>query len=434
MRIIFVENRALTSIWAAIAEKLILKGHEIHWIVQNRVFSPKVGIKHYLKNFRVDSVDCSDMERYTSLRSADRGIYYNGGDDKHYFQHDHRIGDIFDAIKPDFIFGECTQYHEILSIYNAKDRDIPYLVPFPSRYPINRTFFYLYDSFQAIGGSNELLECEELELAVDNVSKREVVLPYMEIKKTYIFLKNLYFFRLLIGWIISDRHITPSPVRRISNRIFHHKMFRLWENLAFKKLAPDLNFKKIVLYPMQMQPESNIDVYGQPWNDQNDIISRMSRVLESKNCILVVKPNPKSKYELNESLLSLVASRQNIVALSHTVKMSSVINKVDLVVTVTGTVLLECVFSKIRIACLGNHQMSRYPGVEVLSKPDDVANILFDESPSFASRQQIENLYSELYKQSYQGVIFDPISDPHLMTEDNISLLVKAFESVMAVK
>jgi len=48
MRILFVENRYTTWIFSIVAKELAQSGHEIHWIVQNPIFSPKIGNIHLL--------------------------------------------------------------------------------------------------------------------------------------------------------------------------------------------------------------------------------------------------------------------------------------------------------------------------------------------------------------------------------------------------
>ena len=42
MRIIFVENQYKTYFFEAIAQKLKDQGHEIFWIVQNKLFVPNL--------------------------------------------------------------------------------------------------------------------------------------------------------------------------------------------------------------------------------------------------------------------------------------------------------------------------------------------------------------------------------------------------------
>jgi len=238
-------------------------------------------------------------------------------------------------------------------------------------------------------------------------------------------------FRLFLGWINGERHITPSPFKRILNNRLHLKNYNLWEALSKKEIPVNINNIKKVLYPMQMQPESNIDVYGQPWNDQSEIIKRIAQSLKKYGYILVVKPNPKSKYELNKSLISIVKNNSNIIALSHSVSMSSVIGQVDTVLTVTGTILLECIFSKKRVICLGDHLMSKYPGVAQINKPEDILRCLVEDECNTATNQESKQLLSELYEQSYNGNIFDPISNPELMNQENIKALSEAFEGVM---
>jgi hypothetical protein len=433
MKIMFIENRGLTSLWVEISKILIQKGYEIHWIVQNKIYSPKIGTVHYLKMERAYlSKNCINIDKYNFIKQSDRGVHYNKGNIKHYCHHDSCINLILKKVKPNFIFGECTQYHELLTIYNAKNLNIPYLVPFASRYPIDRMFFYLYDTFKAIGGSKELLSDNNIKLMVKGINTNLITPSYMKNKEIPVLLKIKDLLRLLIGWFLGERHITPSPLRRMLNMTSHKVRYIKWEGLSEKEIPERCKGKKIVLYPMQMQPESNIDVYGQPWNNQTEIIRRLAMALKSISAILVVKPNPKSRFELTEDLISVINKNENIVIMSHAVEMKSIINEVDLTLTVTGTVLLEGIFSKRSVACLGSHLMSTFPGVISLERPEDVCNYFPNNYKQYrASNQEINDLLLHLYGQSYPVKIFDPIQNPELMNEKNIERMVDAFEDVM---
>src|SRR5690606_11965618 len=64
-----------------------------------------------------------------------------------------------------------------------------------------------------------------------------------------------------------------------------------------------------------------------------------------KNQVLYVKPNPKSKYELSPELINYIKSHDNIVALRHDVSMAEIFDQINVVVTITGTIAIECVLT-----------------------------------------------------------------------------------------
>src|SRR5690606_17886319 len=73
-----------------------------------------------------------------------------------------------------------------------------------------------------------------------------------------------------------------------------------------------------------------------------------------KDAVLYVKPNPKSKYELTKNLIKQIQITKNIIHLHHTTKMDDIIKDIDLVMTVTGTVAIECILNNKPIITLVN--------------------------------------------------------------------------------
>ena len=99
-----------------------------------------------------------------------------------------------------------------------------------------------------------------------------------------------------------------------------------------------------ILYPLQMQPEANIDVWGRKYNNQLQLIKQLVGAAP-EDVYLVVKPNPKSKYELSSDLIDYAEKNERIIVIHHDVPMIQVFQKIDLVVTVTGTIAMECIWA-----------------------------------------------------------------------------------------
>ena len=436
MKILFIENRYATLIWDAIARGLEARGHEIHWIIQNPLFKPTVGEKYVLP-FPSTSEKKQD-DSLLWLKDVDRGVRWFGGDGTHWHPYNKRIRDILESVMPDVVFGEPTQFHEQLVLENARQLGIRFLSPCGTRYPVGRLHFFDYDTLNPVGGEGVDLNDAELEKMLDTIVERKVVPSYMEVipqpmlKRKLGMLKN----KLLItaGWLLGERYITPSPLTKLRLERAHAKQYLEWETFAQEHLPESLQNKPWVLYPLQMQPEANIELWGKPWSYQAEVVKRAAQSLEKLGAVLVVKPNPKSKYELTSELCELVKNSTNILAISHTTKMKELFQQAPLVMTVTGTVLLECVFSGKPVASLGNHAMTRYPGVQPLNEPEDldcmVQNLMSDKIEG-ATRDEAKTLLNYLYKTSYQSTIFDPLTQPELLNDININHMLKSFELVL---
>jgi hypothetical protein len=441
MRILFIENRSATWLWAEVAKRLSRQGHEIHWLVQNRLFKPDSGKAHTLSMpNEKDMVASSDIDPYMEIRAGDRGVLHFGLEGNHYRHFDLQIGAVFDDIRPDVVFGEVTQFQELLAIRHSRRHKIPYLSPSGTRYPVNRMCFFVYDTLDPIGGEGKELSDADAEDMLSAITERKIVPSYMlkipSIAWKSKFLRAYSHSIVLASWMLGERYITPSPLRKIFLERTRARIYKCWESVAVRKLPHYLANAPWVLYPLQMQPESNIDVWGRPWNDQCEIIERSARALLEIGGYLVVKPNPKSKYELSEALCNLAKKNSNIIFMSHDVSMREIFKSAPLVLTVTGTVLMECIFAGKPIACLGTHSMSRYPGVTALQMPEEIAAILQEAQLGNivgATRAEAIALLKFLYRTSYPAQIWDPITRPDLTNSHEIDVLSNAFMDVLKV-
>lgn len=436
MKILFIENRYATLIWDAIARQLEARGHEIHWIIQNPMFMPIVGEKHVLPF--PPATEKKQDESLSWLKDVDRGVRWFGGDGTHWHPYNKRIREILESVRPDVVFGEPTQFHEQLTLENARQMGIRFLSPGGTRYPVGRLHFFDYDTLNPVGGEGVNLNDAELGTMLDTIVERKVVPSYMEVipqpmlKKKWGKLKN----KLLIttGWLMGERYITPSPLTKMRLERAHAKRCLDWETFSQLQLPESLKNKPWVLYPLQMQPEANIELWGKPWSYQAQVVKRAAKSLEKLGAVLVVKPNPKSKYELSDDLCELVKSTPNIVALSHKTPMKAVFPQAPLLMTVTGTVTLECIFAGKPIAVLGNHAMTQYAGLEVMSQPEDIASVMekvLAQRAKVATREDAKSLLNYLYGKSYPVTLWHQLDRPELMTDRNVNALTDAFEDVL---
>jgi Capsule polysaccharide biosynthesis protein len=443
MKLLFVENRFATWVYEPVARRLAAAGHEIHWLIQNPMFTPSWGRVHRLPFPTRDQLSVSEPSAYEWLRRTDRGVLHFGVTGKHYAHYDQHIGAVLDAIAPDVVFGESTAFHELLVIKRARERAIAYLAPNATRYPTDRVVFMAYDTLDPVGGDGSLLPDEEADAILEAIRTRRVVPSYMRMlnQRTRVMdrFRLASTLRVTAGWLAGERFVTPSPSRKFRLNAEQQRQRQRWEERAAHMPAglSDLlqSGKPWVLYALQMQPESNIDVFGAPWNDQADTIRRAARALRAHGAMLVVKPNPKSKYEMNAHLNEVMGSEPNVIGLAHATPMGDVFPHAPLVLTVTGTVLLEAIFTGKPVACLGSHSMRAYPGVTSIETPEDLPAVLAEAligSASIASRDEARALLQHFHATSYAASLWDPVAQPHYGTEAIIDALAIAFSSVLA--
>lgn len=434
MTLLFVENRHKTYFFEAIANNLSSNGHTIHWIIQNKQFLPKTnGTIHILDYPKKVLNGYSKIPYVEDVIKSDRQQNHFQKENKTYFYYyNNEIEKILKKVKPNMVFGESTAFHELLTIANCKQQEILYLNPSTCRYPIGRFSFYKYDTLTPYKGSDEKLNIEEAEKVIDQIINRKTAPDYMKaapVSRINILKDQI---KKIYSYSQGETYNTPNPLIKYKLEKERKKKIIQWDNNAISTIRDDNKFK--VLYPLQMQPEANIDVWGRKYRNQTELINSIASNLPS-NAVLFVKPNPKSKYELTPELINLVKSRSNIEHLSHSSKMDDVLPLMNLVVTVTGTIAIECVLSNKPVVTLVNTINNKAENCVFISNVDsELPKVINDVKNNVFKTLTLEekiNFINNINKSSYKGIISDPFTDSNCISEKNIKLLVTGFYDIL---
>ena len=434
MKLMFVENRLKTRFWEKIARALEADGHDICWLVQNHQFIPRGGTAHVIsyptkKQLQIPFPQDNGTQ---FVLSTDRNINYFGGNGTHYGHYSSEIERILDTERPDVVFGESTLFHELLCIKHCRDKDIRFLQPTGCRYPNQRFSFLINDTeipFQ--GSADHMSDVTALEW-VDRIANRSVKPDYMHKPRRGIKIRSfLGQFQVALGYWNGERYNTPSPWTKLAlNRKLAARK-RSWELLAARPNS--LTGKFIVLYPLQLQPESSLDVWGNPYKDQVKLLGALLDATDEATVILV-KPNPKSYYEISDELLELILRHPRLVPLSHTIDMASALKVAELVVTVTGTIAIEATLAEKPVVTLMKTVGNRTSGcgyVPTLSQlGSEVQRVREGSFPRSTPAEKIA-LLRHLNSTSYKGVISDPVNDPSCINDINLTDVLLAFRHVL---
>lgn len=381
---------------------------------------------HHFLNVPSLKQDFAYSNQYKWLEAMDRYCYIYGNTPTHYNFYGEQISEILEAVQPRVVFGEATLFHELITLRLCKEKGIKYLHPSTSRYPTGRFSFYEYDSLIPFGGSNEKWDLFKLGCEIRQVSERKVSPDYMNkpVKLKGVFhklrkLKNTWY-NILSLYLYREKYNTPTVIQKISKEVERRKCYKKYESLAKKEL-PSIE-PSAIMYPLQLQPESNIDVWGAGYNKQYEALKNLV-----KNGLKVyVKPNPKSKYEINSSLLEVISSSGSVIPLSHDVSMNDVYSKFRYFYSPTGTINIEAIFSG---------KVCFSPVFPISKKFSDSG--VFPEVASLTSfhveDERRFNLMRYLVESSFEGVIGDVIHTPEVLSDDNIKKLKRAFVSVLDI-
>lgn len=434
MRILFIENRQQTWFWEAIAVRLEKEGHEICWIVQNASFRPSTGKTTLIPYPNGQGRDFS-FENDVGLQrilSGDRNINYYRGDSTHYGYYDVEIGRALDAFRPDVVFGEATLFHELMCIRHCRERGIPYLGPSSCRYPTGRFSFYCNDTQEPFFGSGEVLDDRLGRDMVDRIARRQAEPDYLKKELSpgmFQALSNAV--GIAIANLAGEHYNTPSPVSKILLETRLRRNKSRWEKLASRAQTTGNKFR--ILYPLQMQPEGNIDVWGNAYREQEKLLAALLQAADGDS-VFVVKPNPKSKYELSDDLIDLVASSNRLLPVSHKLRMADVIQTIDVIVTVTGTVAIEAIFADRPVVTLVKTMNNRVPSCIYLEELNGLGNVIRQvREGTFPKASDAEKLdfLNLLVRTSYRGIISNPYSTPDCLSEENLEKVHLAFRHVL---
>jgi hypothetical protein len=438
MKILFLENRQQTFFWQAIAAKLRQDGHQIFWIVQNAHFSPFIGHSHVIPYPNGRRLPFPDDPATYKVVSSDRNVKYFGGNTSHYGYYDSEIAHVLDTVRPDAVFGEATLFHELLCIRHCRRRNIPYLQPTSCRYPLGRFSFYMYETQIPFHGSGEILPERDCLETVAKIALRKIEPDYMKKDVSNgVIMAKLRALRNGLGitasYFSGERYNTPSPARKLFCELRLRRNKLRWEELAKRVPTGDGRFR--ILYPLQMQPESTIDVWGNGYHNQVQLLSSLLEATDG-NAVIVVKPNPKSRYELSDDLLDLMTNSEAFCPVSHAARMEDVIETVDLIVTVTGTVAIEAIFAGHPIVTLTETLSNTVPQCVYLDDLNRLRDVVHDIQqgiyPKARDSEKVAFL-NVLTQTSYKGVISNPYSTPTCLSGNNISDVHFAFQKILGV-
>lgn len=431
-KILFVENRFRTIFWLHMARILENNGHTIYWIVQNHAFKTSIGQSFIIEYpIKTNSVN-EELEYYSEMIRSDRNInHFKTSSINHYPFYYNKISNIINEIHPDIVFGESTLFHELITIDICKLRSILYLHPCTCRFPPNRFSFYIYDSLTPYLGSNEILEEKDALEIIDKINKKIIVPDYMRKKRTKynkIIGRCTDLIRLSYEYFKGEKFNTPHPFVKYKIEKEKKTNIKYWETIVGTKKIDINQSNTKVLYPLQFQPEANIDVWGRKHRNQFKLIKDIVNNLPL-DTYLYVKPNPKSKYEISKELIDYIAKEEKIIPISHSTSMSEIINDMNIVLTVTGTIAIECILSNKPILTLIktlNNTARNCIYIESLNEIFTYINLVRNnEYPKISDSEKVDFI-NLINKTSYEG-----ITSQSFLSDKNLNVCAQAFLNVV---
>lgn len=432
-RLLFIENRGKTHLWERVAAELARAGHQVAWIVQNPQYTPApaAGVRVHVLPFPQSLQAGADAGEFPEL-ATDRGRRYFGAGSAHYGHYRTRIAAVLDAEQPDAVIGEPTLFHELIAIGLCRARGIPYLHPCANRYPGGRFSVLSHDTQISLGGSGERLDPSEALALAQRIASGQVVPAYMrglnllpKLQRTLKLVKARG--GAWRGYLAGERYNTPSlrTKWRLTQQL--RRNLARWQELQ----SVPSGAGKTLLYPLQMQPEANLDVWGREYADQVAVVRGMLDA-GPPDLQVAVKANPKSKYEVSDELLALASAEPRVCLLPLDMKMADAQALTVGTLTVTGTVGLEAVLGRGRALSLGHPVIqTHFPSLHADSIADGVGKLLHEPAAGVGSAEMGAELLQHLVQTSYRGVVSEPLYDARCIEPDNVAAVAKAIKGLL---
>ena len=361
----------------------------------------------------------------SKIIKSNRGLNYFGIKKDYFIYNYHEIIDDFiENYNPDIVFGESTNFQELITISACKKRNILYLNPSSCRYPSGRFSFYLYDSLEPHCKSGDVLNFDAAIDIIDSITQKKSVPDYMKNIKYDLSNKEILIdkLNLILDYYKGEKFNTPSPLSYLKLRYNLKKNLTEWRNISTK--INELNKSSFsILYPLQMQPEANIDVWGHENSNQLKVLKSIKNIL-SDGEILIVKLNPKSKYEVSTVLIDFIKKNsQKVIAISEKSTMNEIWPLANLIITVTGSVSIECILDNKPIISLGDGiQMKEKNCFNSLKDLRPVIDLIkINNYPTINKNEKIKFL-NKIVSTSFKGINGDGLHNRKYIKDFQIPL------------
>lgn len=181
--------------------------------------------------------------------------------------------------------------------------------------------------------------------------------------------------RLARSWQFARDLIRWGGLRR--PRLLLERLSNLsWLNRHVIHNVPENPF---ILFLMHLQPEASTASQAPRWVDQERIIEQIA-INAPQGLPIVVKENPQCYGWRGKLYYGALADLANVQLCHPLVPTHELVQRAEVLVTITGSAGLEAIMQGTRVAVLGRPAYAEFPGVRLLNSPEQVFDELADSS------------------------------------------------------
>ena len=415
--IVFIENHYATHMYYPLAVELKSRGHNVILIYWNAFFAKK-----WLNGFKCIKLKPGFENEINEkeLILEDRAFKYFKRNYKEYALSDVYVENLLRNLNPKLILGEPTLFYELQIALAAKKLGYVYSYIGPSRFFRDRIVAYDGIELKYLKFISSDIELRSSNKSSDELSLNTLLL---ESNRSEKIVKIIQLKDYLLSLFYSGKNIRPSIFKKLLLEIKRKALLKRIPNYSIGNNIKK-NQKTTILYPLQMQPESNSDVWGRPYSNQLENIKQLAKI---ENVEILVKLNPTTKYEFSQELLDFIKVSKTVNLVPVEKKMTEVLNYCDVVFSIVGTVILECLELKKPVIVLKTDAyLTELSGVNVVSSINKIdSNFL--SNLKVATDSEWNLIIEEQRKYSVPGFIYDPLRSPNLVNNKSNNLMLTQF-------
>lgn len=183
-----------------------------------------------------------------------------------------------------------------------------------------------------------------------------------------------------------------------------------------------------VFYAMQRQPEASVDVWAPFYSNQYEIIKNILRALPASHHFYI-KLHPNAIGENTYGIIKKIKNIPGVKVLSPYIDSFKLLNKAELVATITGTIAYESFFFNTPALMFSELYFSEFSNVTVCKDFNNLNNIIFELLYNYKNKILEEDLFllSKIINNSFKGIVSQPRANPNSIDENNLKRIVETF-------
>lgn len=456
--ICFVSIFDLTRVYHEIAWRLQAAGHNIFWQTTNPTWTSWLINKGYPRERILElAYKREEMPNDSELRQLNSQIAYSEAmagltvsqsllSDQFVMARSRDIGSQFAAVyyrdirkflsdnSIEVVIAEPTNLNELITFMLCKERDIKFYYPQTLRYPGMRFFLGegMFDGKLAELPITENPESPCGRTVLDDFRGSRITPKYFELHNT----------RPLVNRSAVSQSLTSRLRKTISRErthLTHHRLVNRLK-LILRRSANSVILEsftryttlsqidgRIAFFPLHVQPESSIDVYGSYVSDQLKLIKDIRRSLPF-DMTLVVKEHPNFLGTKTLSFFNAVRKLPGVVLVHPKLSCYEIYDRASIVFSVSGTAAYEAALLGIPSITFCRMFFSGLSQTRYCSSVTDLRETIGSLLKS--STQDIEadsQFMQKLLDNSRPGYWSDPVTDIRVMDRQNIEHLARPF-------